>query len=99
MTQHNNDIDKHVDSEIYECINPDSPKSFFLFAGAGSGKTRTLINVLSRFKEQYGTNFKFRNKKIAIITYTNAAADETTRPAGFPGRPWQASRPARPRRP
>lgn len=79
MTQHNNDIDKHVDSEIYECINPDSPKSFFLFAGAGSGKTRTLINVLSRFKEQYGTNFKFRNKKIAIITYTNAAADEITR--------------------
>lgn len=79
MTQHNNDIDKHVDSEIYECINPDSLKSFFLFAGAGSGKTRTLINVLSRFKEQNGTNFKFRNKKIAIITYTNAAADEITR--------------------
>lgn len=79
MAQNNNDIDIHVDSEIYECINPDSPKSFFLFAGAGSGKTRTLINVLSRFKEQHGTNFKFRNKKIAIITYTNAAADEITR--------------------
>ena len=79
MTQYNNDIDNHVDSEIYECINPTSPKSFFLFAGAGSGKTRTLINVLSRFKEQHGTNFKFRNKKIAIITYTNAAADEITR--------------------
>jgi len=79
MAQYNNDIDIHVDSEIYECITPDSPKSFFLFAGAGSGKTRTLINVLSRFKEEYGTNFKFRNKKIAIITYTNAAADEITR--------------------
>jgi DNA helicase-2/ATP-dependent DNA helicase PcrA len=79
MAQHNNDIDIHVDNEIYECINPDSPKSFFLFAGAGSGKTRTLINVLSRFKQHYGTNFKFRNKKIAIITYTNAAADEITR--------------------
>lgn len=79
MAQNNNDIDNHVDSEIYECINPDSPKSFFLFAGAGSGKTRTLINVLSRFKEQHGTNFKLRNKKIAIITYTNAAADEITR--------------------
>lgn len=79
MAEHNNDIDNHVDSEIYECINPTSPKSFFLFAGAGSGKTRTLINVLSRFKEKHGTNFKFRNKKIAIITYTNAAADEITR--------------------
>ncbi len=79
MAHHNNDVDNHVDSEIYECINPTSPKSFFLFAGAGSGKTRTLINVLSRFKEQHGTNFKFRNKKIAIITYTNAAADEIIR--------------------
>lgn len=79
MAQHNNDIDIHIDNEIYECINPSSPKSFFLFAGAGSGKTRTLINVLSRFKEQHETNFRFRNKKIAIITYTNAAADEITR--------------------
>lgn len=76
MNQHNNDIDIHVDDEIYESINPSSPKSFFLFAGAGSGKTRTLVNVLSRFKTGYGKEFKLRNKKIAIITYTNAAADE-----------------------
>jgi DNA helicase-2/ATP-dependent DNA helicase PcrA len=76
MNQNNNDIDTHVDDEIYESINPSSPKSFFLFAGAGSGKTRTLVNVLSRFKAQYGKDFKFRNKKIAIITYTNAAANE-----------------------
>lgn len=79
MSQYNNDIDIHVDDEIYECINPNSPRSFFLFAGAGSGKTRTLINVLTRFKERYGKGFKLRNKKIAIITYTNAAADEITR--------------------
>ncbi|WP_123907090.1 UvrD-helicase domain-containing protein [Flavobacterium johnsoniae] len=79
MIEYNNDVDTHVDDEIFDCINPNSPKSFFLFAGAGSGKTRTLINVLSRFKEQHGTDFKFRNKKIAIITYTNAAANEITR--------------------
>jgi ATP-dependent DNA helicase UvrD/PcrA len=76
MTTHNNDIDNNVDVEIYDCINPDDPKSFFLFAGAGSGKTRTLVNVLSQFKEDYGNVFKLKNKKIAIITYTNAAADE-----------------------
>ena len=78
MVQYNNDIDIHIDDEIYESINPSSPKSFFLFAGAGSGKTRTLVNVLSLFKNQYGKDFKFRNKRIAIITYTNAAADEIT---------------------
>ncbi|MET3537659.1 UvrD-helicase domain-containing protein [Chryseobacterium limigenitum] len=78
MIQYNNDIDGSVDDEIFESFNPSLPKSFFLFAGAGSGKTRTLVNVLSRFKQEYGQNFKLRNKKVATITYTNAAADEIT---------------------
>ena len=72
----NNDIDKRVDEDIFNCLNPKTPKSFFLFAGAGSGKTRTLINVLTKFKETYGQDYKLRNRKIAIITYTNVAADE-----------------------
>lgn len=78
MDKYTNDIDSHVDDEIYESINPSSPKSFFLFAGAGSGKTRTLVNVLARFKFQFGKDFKLKNKRIAIITYTNAAANEIT---------------------
>lgn len=75
MKLYNNEIDNHVDTEIYECIKLSSPKSFFLFAGAGSGKTRTLVNVLSKFKEEYGWSFRLKNKKITIITYTNAAAN------------------------
>ncbi|UPT70460.1 MAG: AAA family ATPase [Flavobacterium sp. JAD_PAG50586_2] len=76
MNTYDNNIDKNVDVEIYNCINPLNPKSFFLFAGAGSGKTRTLVNVLDKFNENFGKDFKLKNKKIAIITYTNAAADE-----------------------
>lgn len=76
MTIYNNDIDKNVDDEIYDCINPANPKSFFLFAGAGSGKTSTLVNVLDRFRKNHAKEFKLKNKRIAIITYTNAAADE-----------------------
>lgn len=76
MIAENNDIDIKVDEDIFNCLNPKSLKSFFLFAGAGSGKTRTLVNVLTKFKESYGYDYKIRNKKIAIITYTNAAADE-----------------------
>jgi len=83
MNVHNNDIDSNVDVEIYKCIEPTNPKSFFLFAGAGSGKTRTLVNVLGKFKENYGKEFKLRNKKIAIITYTNAAADEINHRLAF----------------
>lgn len=78
-----NTVDDNVDEEIYACLNPDSPKSFFLFAGAGSGKTRSLVNVLQRFKNDFGKNFRLHRKKIAIITYTNAASDEITRRLEF----------------
>lgn len=71
-----NNIDDNVDIQISECLNPNNPKSFFLFAGAGSGKTRSLVKALTEFKKNHGDNFILNNQKIAIITYTNAAADE-----------------------
>lgn len=71
-----NNIDDAVDVEISQCLNPNDPKSFFLFAGAGSGKTRSLVEALKRFKKDFGDEFILKNRKIAIITYTNAAADE-----------------------
>lgn len=83
MTAENNDIDKHIDDEIFECLNPLNLKSFFLFAGAGSGKTGTLVNVLQKFKEKFGNDFRLRNKKIAVITYTNAAAEEINHRSDF----------------
>ena len=41
-----------VDKEIYEFLDLDNPKSFLLFAGAGSGKTRTLVNVLQSVRDK-----------------------------------------------
>ena len=76
MIAENNDIDLQIDKDIFNCLNPKSLKSFFLFSGAGSGKTSTLVNVLTEFKTTFGNEYKFSNRKIAIITYTNAAADE-----------------------
>lgn len=73
-----NNIDNNVDEVIYDCLKLDSPKSFFLFAGAGSGKTRSLVNVLERFEQEYGKRFRLERKKVATITYTNAAAEEIT---------------------
>jgi len=73
-----NNIDNGVDSILFDCLKVESPKSFFLFAGAGSGKTRSLVNVLKEFEKEYGKQFRLERKKIAIITYTNAAADEIT---------------------
>ncbi len=71
-----NNIDSHVDDKIYECLNLEKPKSFFLYAGAGAGKTRTLVSVLNKVKENYGRKLQLGNKKVAVITYTNNACDE-----------------------
>lgn len=65
-----------ADIVIADCLNPDNPKSFFLYAGAGSGKTYSLVKGLEAFKDTYGAQFRRTGRKIAIITYTNAARDE-----------------------
>lgn len=71
-----NHVDDHIDIEIGACLDLDAPKSFFLFAGAGSGKTRSLVNTLILLRQKYGKRLKLRGQRIAIITYTNAACDE-----------------------
>lgn len=59
---------------VKECI--ESGKSFILEAGAGSGKTWTLIESLKQILEMRGTELERRNQQIACITYTNVAKDE-----------------------
>ena len=73
----------NVDDEIFSCLNLDCPKSFFLFAGAGSGKTRSLVEVLKRFQEENIHRLRLNGQKVAIITYTNAASDEIKRRLEF----------------
>jgi DNA helicase-2/ATP-dependent DNA helicase PcrA len=68
-----------ADQIMLRCLNLDSPQSFFLFAGAGSGKTRSLVEVLKQFKERYAQRLRIEGQQVAIITYTNAACDEIQR--------------------
>ncbi len=58
------------------CLDLDNPKSFFLFAGAGSGKTRALVDAMEMFRGRYGQEFRLADRMVAVITYTNAACDE-----------------------
>ena len=74
-----NHIDDHVDDEIKLCLSENSPKSFFMFAGAGSGKTRSLINALSFLDKERGSKLSAYSKQVAVITYTNAACDEISK--------------------
>ena len=65
-----------IDIKISEYLNLDKPKSFLLFAGAGSGKTKTLVNVLQELKTKHLHKFIQSGQRVAIITYTNSACDE-----------------------
>lgn len=68
--------DTHVDEEIAACLNLDTPKSFFLFAGAGSGKTRSLVTALQHVQTSLGERLRAKGQRVGVITFTNAASDE-----------------------
>ncbi|MDR2924880.1 MAG: UvrD-helicase domain-containing protein [Azoarcus sp.] len=69
-------FETEADKTIAECLSLENPKSFFLFAGAGSGKTRSLANALKHIEKTIGDNLRLRGKRVAVITFTNTAADE-----------------------
>jgi DNA helicase-2/ATP-dependent DNA helicase PcrA len=63
-----------VEQQIFNCI--ENHESFILDAGAGSGKTWTLVQTLNYLIETKSNKLKNTNQKIVCITYTNIAKDE-----------------------
>ncbi|QTL40762.1 ATP-dependent helicase [Xenorhabdus budapestensis] len=70
------DHDNGIDKGILECLRIGSGKSFITFAGAGSGKTYSLKEALDFLKKEHSGNFIRQGKQIAVVTFTNNAADE-----------------------
>jgi len=76
-----NNRDAGVVEEICGYLTDVPPQSYFLFAGAGSGKTRTLVEVLRRMTgvaphERGGTlarQLRMYGRSIRVITYTKNA--------------------------
>lgn len=63
--------------EMFQCIR--ERRSFRLEAGAGAGKTYSLVKALKLLIEEDGAQLVRRHQKVACITYTNVATDEVTR--------------------
>ncbi|MDB5264498.1 MAG: helicase [Parcubacteria group bacterium] len=59
---------------VYRCIT--ERKSFILEAGAGAGKTYSLIKSLEFLLKNSGPELRRRQQKIACITFTNVAKNE-----------------------
>ena len=70
-----NNIDFQVDETLEKCILSTPRKSFFLFAGAGSGKTYSLVLLLKKIRNSIGKDLLLQGKNVAVITFTNAATD------------------------
>jgi len=70
------DYDSSIDANICKCLHIGSGKSFITFAGAGSGKTYSLKEALDYLKDEHSANFVRQGKQIAVVTFTNNAADE-----------------------
>ena len=72
-----------ADREIRECLAPGNPKSFFLYAGAGSGKTRALVEALKWIRDHRRNTLYGEGRRLGVITYTNAATEEIKRRIEF----------------
>jgi len=61
-----------------ECINHyiDHHQSFRLEAGAGAGKTYSLVQALRRLISERGLKYVRQGQRVACITYTNVAKRE-----------------------
>lgn len=71
--------DNNIDLQLKGYISNEERKSFFLFAGAGSGKTYSLVKLLENIQVIWGNKLKQEHRQVAVITYTNAATDEIMR--------------------
>ncbi|MEP1208415.1 MAG: UvrD-helicase domain-containing protein [Rhizobiaceae bacterium] len=68
-----NMIPTQADIQISECL--ETSRSFAVVAGAGSGKTTSLVEALKQVREQRGQELRQAGQRIVCITYTNRAVD------------------------
>lgn len=62
-----------ADISIQHCL--DNHQSFSVVAGAGAGKTTSLIMALDFLRESVGKKIRMNGQQIACITYTNRAVE------------------------
>ncbi|WP_030940726.1 UvrD-helicase domain-containing protein [Streptomyces sp. NRRL S-646] len=68
--------DTPADIELRGLIDGDHLKSFVMVAGAGSGKTTSLVKALDHVVNRHGSRLRARTQNVACITYTEVAAKE-----------------------
>lgn len=70
-----------ADKKIAECIAKDV--SFSVIAGAGSGKTTSLVEALKGIQRSRGNELRKNGQRVVCITYTNRAVGVISSRLGF----------------
>lgn len=70
-----------ADKEIEECLL--AAQSFSVVAGAGSGKTTSLVTALNFLRDEVGRDLRKNGQKIVCITYTKRATAVIEERLGF----------------
>lgn len=76
MTRRGDKPDTAADVELRNCLSAADRQCFVMVAGAGSGKTTSLIKALSSIIKLHAPELQKRRQRVACITYTEIAAEE-----------------------
>ncbi|MDQ0462939.1 DNA helicase-2/ATP-dependent DNA helicase PcrA [Caulobacter ginsengisoli] len=76
MTTRIGQPDTRADLELRACLDETPVRSFVMVAGAGSGKTTSLVKALDHLARTRGVALRRRGQQIACITYTEVAVGE-----------------------
>jgi DNA helicase-2/ATP-dependent DNA helicase PcrA len=76
MTTRIGSPDTEADLSLRACLDQTPTRSFIMVAGAGSGKTTSLVKALSHLDSTRGKTLRRLGQKIACITFTEVAAGE-----------------------
>jgi DNA helicase-2/ATP-dependent DNA helicase PcrA len=76
MTSRAGKPDTPADVELRALLDADASTGFVMVAGAGSGKTTSIIKALDHLRTTRGPLLRQRAQKVACITYTELAVAE-----------------------
>lgn len=74
-------VESAADAQVRACL--DNHRSFALIAGAGSGKTSSLVEALERIRDREGRVLRQNGQRIACITFTKRAVKVIKSRLGF----------------
>ena len=82
MTSRLGKPDTPADIELRAHMDSDGVRHFIMIAGAGSGKTTSLIKALNHLKQSRGSQMQRQAQQVACITYTDVAVEEISGDVG-----------------